>query len=139
MALRWKSKTRVAVDDYLLIFACITLTGATAVMQWGTEATYEAVSLSTDPLHPGLTENLNDMLVKFQRTLFSYLTLTYATIFAAKFSYLYFFRRLIDRLKPLIIYWRVVCGFTATVCIVCIIQSIVECPYVDSRACKLPL
>ena len=62
------------------------------------------------------------------------LTLSWCAIMAVKFSFLFLFRRLIDRIKPLIIYWWVVTAFNVVVLGYGVCVFYVACPsHHDSR------
>ena len=63
----------------------------------------------------------------YERLYFSYPAVLWTTIFAVKFAYLAFFRRLIDRITPLIKYWRVVLGIAILSFPICIISIYVAC------------
>ena len=63
----------------------------------------------------------------YERLQSSYSTILWTSIFAIKFAYLVFFRRLIDRITPLIMYWRVVLGITIVSFFICIVSIYVSC------------
>ena len=63
-------------------------------------------------------------------------TLSWCAIMAVKFSFLYLFRKLIDRIKPLIIYWWVVTAFNVVALGYGVIVYYVACNYYhDPRIC----
>jgi hypothetical protein len=137
MTVRLLIQRLLQLDDCLLIFACICLTGATAVVQWGIPAIHQVAQLALDPANAVPTTDLNRLMVRFVSTVFAHSTLSWGTIFAAKFSYLFFFRQLIDRIRNLVIYWRVVVTFTAMAAILSMLLIPVTCPHVDIKACEL--
>jgi hypothetical protein len=137
MTVRWLAQRFLQLDDYLLIFACICLTGATAVVKWGLPAIYEVAQLVLDRADAKQPTDLNRLIVRFMRTMFAHSTLSWGAIYAAKFSYLFFFRHLIDRIRSLVIYWRVVVTFTAMAAFLSIFLSPISCPHVDLQACEL--
>jgi len=65
-----------------------------------------------------------------------YIILSLSGIFAVKFSFLFFFRNILSRIQPLVLYWRVVVAYTAVVWAFSVGFSVYGCPYVDDRACK---
>ena len=80
-------------------------------------------------------------IITYERLQSSYPALLWTSIFVVKFAYLAFFRRLIDRITPLIIFWRVVVGIAVVSFLICIISIYVSCAkwgleagkYVDTR------
>lgn len=105
------------LDDYLLVFACICLTAATALLYSATKEVYfsEAMIIDATWATSVVAADPRGTLQEigfFRRVNWAYLTLTWTTIFAVKFAFLSFFRRRIDRLPSMHIYWRVVVAFT---------------------------
>ena len=66
-------------------------------------------------------------IITYERIQFSYPTFLWTSIFVVKFAYLAFFRRLIDRIPPLIKYWRVVVGISIVSFSICIISVYETC------------
>lgn len=88
-------------------------------------------------------EEMAQMEVQLERPLFKYLKLsdsyyvmTWTTIFAVKFSFLFFFRVLIRRVRAVTLYWQVVSVVTVLVWVYCIAGAFIICPYFDSKACE---
>lgn len=71
--------------------------------------------------------DVNAHIITYERLQFSYPLLLWTSIFVVKFAYLAFFRRLIDRITPLIKYWRVVSGMSIVSFPICIISIYVSC------------
>ena len=63
----------------------------------------------------------------YQRLYYSYPAFLWTAIFSIKFGYLAFLRRLIQRIKPLIIYWRIVVAFTIVSWLVCVASIYLGC------------
>ena len=64
------------------------------------------------------------------------LMLAWCAIMAVKFSFLFLFRKLIDRIQPLVIYWWVVTAFNVVVLGYGVSVYYVACPYYDDpRVC----
>ena len=125
LVLQLKFYHRLQLDDWFLIFACICLTTSTVLsyanvgdLYWSQELIYNPSPL----LHP--TQEHVDVaahIIAFQTSLL------WTVIFAVKFAYLAFFRRLVDRLRPLIIYWRIIVGISAVSFPICVISIYVSC------------
>ncbi len=65
------------------------------------------------------------------------LILTWCSIVSVKFSYLFLFRKLIDRMPPVIKYWWFVAVFNGLISIYGATVYIVDCPYFYSiKACE---
>jgi len=131
LALQLKTHRRLYSDDCFLIFACICLTGGTVlgyikvgILYWSQELNYNpshAIYILAD--HEDIAAHINEN----KRLYYSYIALLWAAIFAVKFAYLAFFRRLIDRIRPLVIYWRVIVGVTVIFFPVSIVGIYVSC------------
>ena len=68
------------------------------------------------------------------------LILTWCSLVAVKFCFLILFKKLIDRLRPMIIYWWAVPGFNGLLSAYGVSAFIAACPYFDSpRACEFCL
>lgn len=135
MTVRFLAQRSLQLDDFFLIFACICLTGAIAIVQWGISVIYQMAQLSLEPPKPDSPTDLFRLIGRYQKIIFAFVTLSWAAIFAAKFSYLFFFRHLIHRIRPLVIYWRVVITFTIMAAILSMLQNFIACILVDSQAC----
>lgn len=59
--------------------------------------------------------------------------LAWITIFAVKFSFLFYFRPLVDRLPRLTLLWRVALAFCIPVAITSMCSTWIVCPYVGSQ------
>lgn len=126
-----KIHRRLRLDDYLLIFACVCLTAGTGLSYAYVGDLYYIQELSLNPtlFFYLLTQN-NDLVARVDGSLRLtqiYPALVYTTIFAVKFGYLVFFRRIIDRIRPLVIYWRIVIGITTISFPLCMVTVFVGC------------
>ena len=126
-----KLHRRLFLDDYFLIFACICLTAGTGLGYANVGSLYWSEELNYNPTHIYyLLANHVDIAARinvYQRLYYSYPALLWAAIFAVKFAYLAFFRRLIERVRGLIIYWRIVVGIATVSLPVCIVSIYVSC------------
>lgn len=64
----------------------------------------------------------------FQKFVTVALILTWLSIVSVKFSYLFLFKRLIDRIRPLVIYWWFVAVFNAVISAYGAAVYIIACP-----------
>lgn len=88
-------------------------------------------------------EEMAEIMLQLEQPLFKYLKLsdtyyvmTWTAIFAVKFSFLFFFRVLIRRVRAITLYWQIVSVVTVLVWVYCIAGSFIICPYFDIRACE---
>jgi len=131
LILQIKIHRRLYLDDYFLLFACACLTAGTVLGYASVGSLYFSQDLNYNPTHffyllakhVDIAAHIN----KYQRLYYSYPALLWTAIFVVKFGYLAFFRRLIDRIRPLIIYWRIIVGITIVSFPICIISIYVAC------------
>ena len=120
-ATTWRTVIRVRlgqgleIDDGLLFLAIVCLTASTVLLYIIISDFYVLEHLVRDPAfalsHKVSLKNLywlRDMVVAYE-------VLAQSAMFAIRFSFLSFFRRLIDRLGRIIYYWRVTVFVTAAI------------------------
>lgn len=125
---------RFALDDALLLFACVCLTVATGLLYKIVPKLYfyEELELnSTESLLLPVSDDVKG-IVSLERIMDAYMLISWLVIFAVKFCFLSFFRGMIDRLKPMIIYWRVVVLLTAIFGAVSLCESFIACPRIGT-------
>lgn len=122
---------RFQVDDYFVIFGCICLTASTVLGFVNVDNLFWDEEVSLNPKQAlGLLEQVADPVAHintYERLCFSYPSILWAAIFAIKFAYLAFFRRLIDRVPRLKIYWRVTLGLCLISFPLCVVSVYVAC------------
>lgn len=131
LGIQLKTYRRLQVDDFFLVVACTSLTASTILsyikvrdLYWGQALNYDsALSL----LHMEEYTEIAAHIKAYQMLYSSYASLLWTTIFAVKFAYLTFFRRLVDRLRPLIIYWRFIVGLSAVSFPFCVVSIYTLC------------
>lgn len=140
LILQARVNRRLYLDDYILIFACVSLTASTVLGYANVESLYWNEDLIYNPAHIYylLAEHVDvaSRIYVNERLQYSYSTILWTSIFAIKFAYLIFFRRLIDRITPLTTYWRVVLGITMVSFFICIVSIYVSCTNWGSQAGK---
>ena len=120
-----------AADDAFLIIALGSLTSLLGVMYATSIDNMYLVEFLTymipgtpPPLPLDTPQRGND----FQRYVNIILILSWITINAVKFSFLFLFRQLVDRVKPLVIYWRIVLVACVGAMVYGICAFFVACP-----------
>ena len=141
--IRIRSQGRLAPDDYMLIFACVTLIASTVLLFDVAETVYWDEALILDPSPATLAEaflpTFPAKIMHFQQKVFAYLSLTWTTIFAVKLSFLLFFRSMVDRVKKMELFWKVVFGITVVFYCYCAAAVYMGCSKFGLAACKFPL
>ncbi|KAF3053180.1 hypothetical protein E8E11_011459 [Didymella keratinophila] len=108
---RWHSQQQIFADDYLIFGGMISLTALTAVItrllpQFYLAGSYTAAVMQDPttpmPLPPGVFLERTQTSLKL---MFSQMLLFWTTLWAAKFSILFFFRRLLNGLPRYIKAW----------------------------------
>lgn len=131
IGLQIQVRRRLQLDDYFLIFACICLLASTIFAYFRVEALYFSEKISSNPefllyaivSHADIVGQIND----YTRFYLAITPLLWASIFAVKFAYLIFFRQLVDRVKPLVTYWKIILGITIVSCPICISSTFLSC------------
>lgn len=141
-AIRIGQHRRVYSDDLVLLFGCVTLIAATIIIFVITDTIYWDEQLILDPSPEVLTAALSPdffhRVLWYQQTVFSFITLTWTTIFAVKICFLLFFRQMVERLNGLILFWRVVLGITILSYCICACGVFISCSHFGLAACKAP-
>lgn len=143
MCIRYHSQKKLQPDDYVLMFACLTLIASQIMLYipyiddiYWIEAliihpsTQILASISEDP------EAFHRKISSLQRMQFSSFALTWTSIFAVKICFLLFFHQMITRLRRWILAWRVIFGITIFFWALCICAIFINCPHYGPTACK---
>jgi len=129
--LQIKLYRRLHVDDYFLLLACICVTAGTVLGYIDVGNLFWSEDLSLNPTRlDSLLVSEDDFVNRvnaYKRLSYAYPALLWTAIFAVKFAYLVFFRQLVARLRPLIIYWRVILTITIISFPVCIVSIYLGC------------
>ena len=119
---------RLFLDDAFLLFACASLTAAISILYIAIGPLYLVQELgnggSSSPTH------LYQILPVTHRAL------VWAAIFSVKFSFMSFFRQLVERVQSLVRHWKVVGMTNIVACAFCVCFTFMACPHTDSATCK---
>lgn len=117
---------RLFIDDYFFIAANVVLVAGTAMIFTCLPYNQTEVNVAAGIEAPGpdLTYRL-DMDVKFQD---SGVVLLNAAIYFVKFSFLFFFRLILENTGKLKVWWWFVFIFTIPCAVVCMCTNFMECP-----------
>ena len=124
-------RKRLGLDDVFLLVACVLLVASTALLYVIVDALYLEEALTINPGSVSFDLDSISEITWYQKVVYGYLDLSIATVYAVKFSFLCFFRLLIDRLRGMIIYWRIVVTVTAITLAFTVCTPFISCPDFD--------
>ena len=125
--IRIRLTERLQIDDGFLFLACICSIATIILLYKSVPDIYLFGILESDPTAIHIPANIIQDINWLQRSSSAYLFVTWVAIFAVKFSFLAFFRRLISRLENIILYWKVVVGVTAAAFVFCACDGFIDC------------
>ena len=131
--IRFRTAPRYTLDDALLLFACICLTAATGLLYKLIPLAYlfEELDFNDKVPLPFPTSDFAEKSVFSVRILDAYTPLSWTVIYAAKFCYLIVFRALIDRVRRMILYWRVIVSIIIVCCGLSLGETFIACPRIE--------
>lgn len=134
---------RLQPDDFMLLFACVALIAANVILYYMLSDLYWDEELLLNPHWASVastltTEQLIDMVLLTRKTILSYVALSYTSIYGVKLCFLFFFRQLIDRVKRLVVIWKISLGFTVVSYCVTVSSYFMTCTHYDYRVGKSP-
>ena len=116
-------------EDALLLFAVICLCASTGLAYAGLQNLYDALQIVLHAGRGGLLFEVFGKIPEVAKEENASATLWWFVIFSVKMAYLFFFRRLLSRVKHLMRWWWFVVGFTVPAGFVCIAVAWLTCPY----------
>lgn len=129
---RIQTHGRLLFDDFVLVFACVTLTAATALLYVFVPAVYRYEEILLNPKAIGrgvlLEAGFFAQILRYERLGAAIIALTWVTIFSVKICFLLFFLQLVDRQKKLMFIWQIVFALTMAIFFFCAFGTIIECP-----------
>lgn len=128
---------QLSIDDAFLVVAICSLISALAIMYSVTvDRMYLVQALLIGLPGAQIPPDFLQQSYDFHKWITISLMLAWCAIMAVKFSFLFLFRKLIDRIRPLVIYWWVVTAFNVVVLGYGVSVYYVSCPYYyDPRSC----
>ena len=134
-AIRLSQQRRLFADDGFLLVAVVFLVASMAVLWHQLDEMYVAEALVTNTAtFVVITGNWMDQLFWFLKISDAFLVLSWTSVMAVKFSFLFFFRNLIDRVRGMKRYWYVVLAISTAVWIFGCGAVFAPCPYFDLRS-----
>lgn len=120
---------KVQVEDFILLFAVMSLCAATGLAYATLGAEYALIQLVLHGFERDLAFELLGEIPRISKEANAAATVELLVIFSVKLAFLFFFRRLISRLRSLKVWWWFVTTFTIIAGIVSIAASWLTCPY----------
>lgn len=137
IGIRLQSYRKLLLDDFFVLFAVANLAAATALLYKNLENLYLIAALVRNP---GLTPQIDpSVLAKLQTVSLQYsmafIDVCWTCIFAIKFSFLAFFRPLINRVEHIHTYYLTVVVITFISWAFVVAEPYIVCPYFGEKAC----
>ena len=126
---RFFIQKQLSVDDGILLFGILCLISAMVLLFIFVDDLFLVEALEGNTIPANLPVDFLQHVLEFERLVVGALVLTWCAIISVKFSYLFLFRKLIDRLRPMVIYWWVAVVFNALISIYGIIIYAVIRPW----------
>ena len=125
-------------DDGILLFGLMCLIAAIGVLLKSIDQIYVVgASESGNLMNVSLPSNYIEQAYFFQKMVTVSLVLTWCSIVAVKFSYLFLFRRLVKGLPQMVTYWWIAAIYNAIISVYGSIVYGVVCPnYYSLIACE---
>ena len=117
------------LDDAFLAFGTACLVAAMVVLHISMDDMYLTEAMIYPPTRFAFQPQDSNRVFDFRKLVTANLTLTWVALMAVKCSFLALFRRLIDRIPPLIKYWRFVVAFNLAVTAYGAFVYVIACPH----------
>ena len=124
-----RADKKVHIEDYILLFAVLSLCGATGLAYAALEAQYALLQLVLHGFENDLAFELLGEIPRISKEENAATTIWWLVIFSVKMAFLFFFRRLIARLRSLRLWWWVACILTMVAALISVAISWLTCPY----------
>lgn len=123
---------RLSLDDALLVFGVVCLCVSFALLFTFLPSMFLTEAINIGYPNPDIPPDVVDQAQRFHVLSDIFLVLTFTTIFAVKFSFLFFFKILIRRVRKMNGYWWTVTLITGAVWSFGVVSVFLPCPYFHS-------
>lgn len=136
--IRIRIHKQVHVEDFILLLAIVSLCAATGLAYAALTAQYELIQLILHGFEDDLAFQLLGEIPKISKEENAVTNTWWLVIFSVKMAFLFFFRRLISRLRTLNIWWWFATTLTIIAGLVSVAVSWLTCPYftVEGLLCE---
>ena len=114
---RFFIQKQLSIDDGILLFGILCLISAMVLLFIFVDNLYLVEALEGNNIPSDLPVDFLQGVSDFERYVVGAMVLTWCSIISVKFSYLFLFRKLIDRVRSIVIYWWVAVVFNALIAI----------------------
>ena len=114
---RFFIQKQLSIDDGILLFGILCLISAMVLLFIFVDNLYLVEALEGNNIPSDLPVDFLQGVSDFERLVVGAMVLTWCAIISVKFSYLFLFRKLIDRVRSIVIYWWVAVVFNALISI----------------------
>jgi hypothetical protein len=121
---------RVYPDDYFLFLAFGALVSSNALFFLAVPELYVFAGFTTG--QTTLNKDFFDSVTDTAVYACTAEILSWITIFAVKFSFLFYFRTLVDRLPKLTLWWRITLAVCIPVSVLSMCSTFIVCPYMGT-------
>ena len=139
IVIRFRKGQQHIIDESLLLFACLCLVVATIMLCIIASPAYEMIIIEAAvKANPGLRQGIpiDSFTEMVARYFYAFGALIWGVVFAVKFSYLHFFRLLIDRQKSLVNFWKVTMVISLVAAVFNICSTFISCPKLGNQICE---
>lgn len=133
----FRAKMKVHVEDFILLFAVVCLCAATGLAYVTLTAQYAMLQLVLHGFEDDLAFEVLGEIPRISKQENAATTLWWLVIFSVKLAFLFFFRRLISRLRNLNIWWWFAVTLTIVAGFVSMAASWLTCPYFTAEGLLL--
>ena len=114
---RYFIQKQLSIDDGILLFGILCLIAAMVLLFIFVDNLFLVEALEGNTIPADLPIDFLRRITEFEKLALAALVLTWCSIISVKFSYLFLFRKLIDRIRPMVLYWWVAVVFNALISI----------------------
>ena len=130
--IRIRLQHRLGIDDFFLMLGLCFLVSAMTLRFLFLDTMYIVEGIEFHSARAFITPNVTDDLYRERTIDVASMILACGCIASVKLSFLFLFRKLIDGIRPLTIYWYIVTIFNITTSIFSAVSVYSPCPYLDS-------
>ena len=135
--IRFFYQKQVSVDDGFIIFGVALLTAAMVMLYYFVDKMFLAEALLLHDKNVDLSFDIIQDSLDFEKWAAVSLIITWVAVNCVKLSFLSLFRKLVDRIRPMVLYWWFVLAYTISVGLFGISSYIAPCPtFYDFRSCE---
>ena len=114
---RFFIQKQLSIDDGILFFGILCLIASMVLLFIYVDDLFLVEALEGNTIPDNLPVNFLEHVLDFEKLVVGAMVLTWCAIISVKFSYLFLFRKLIDRIRPMIMYWWVAVAYNALISI----------------------